>query len=219
VTIVAVDDTFLAALSVPEVIEIIREELNVREVRFADDRAEYVTYQVKPNFRALGKRVGKRMKGVAKAIAALDPATTVMDWEAHGRVVITPDDGEPVELSGDDLEVRIQQREGTASAYDEVALVALDTAISDELAREGLARECISRIQGERKERDLRYDDRIDVRFDGSDAVVAALQEHGALVAGEVLATRFVHAPNLDGVSRDLRGDSLVFDFEVASST
>ncbi len=216
VTVVSVDDTLLAALKVPEVTEIVRDELNVREVRFAEDRGAYVTYQVKPNFRALGRRVGKRMKLVAKAIAQLDPATTVAAWEAEGTLTITPGDGEAVVLSGDDLDVRIQQREGTTSAFDDVVMVALDTVLSDELVREGLARECISRIQGERKERDLRYDDRIVLQFDGSDAVVAALAEHGGLVAGEVLAASFDHAPGLDGVRKDLRGDALVFDFEVA---
>jgi len=216
VTIVSVDAALPAALRVPEVEAIVREELNVREVRFADDRDAYVTYQVKPNFRALGKRVGKRMKLVAKAVAQLDPAATVRAWEADGRLVITPEDGEDVVLDGDDLDVRIQQREGTASAYDDVALVALDTVLSEELLREGLARECISRIQGERKERDLRYDDRIELRFDGSPAVLEALGEHGGLVAGEVLAASFEHAPGLTGVAKDLRGDALVFDFEVA---
>ncbi len=81
-----------------------------------------------------------------------------------------------------------------------------------------IARECINRIQGERKERDLSYADRILLRFDGSDTVVAALQKHGELVAGAVFAMAFEHVPGLSGVTRDLRGDALVFDFEVLPS-
>jgi isoleucyl-tRNA synthetase len=218
VTIVSVDDALLMALRIPEVTEVVREELNVREVRFAEDRAAYVTYQVKANFRALGKRVGKRMKLVAAAIGQLDPATTVAAWEADGSVTVVPSDGDAVVLSGDDLDVRIQQREGTTSAFDEVALVALDTVLTDELVQEGLARECINRIQGERKERDLSYDHRIALQFDGSDAVVSALAAYGGLVSGEVLAASFEHVPGLSGVTKELRGDALVFQFEVTSS-
>ena len=217
-TIVTVSDTIVAALEDPLTAGVVRDELNVKELGLAEDRAEYVTYQVKPNFRTLGRRMGKRMPLVAKAVAQLDQAATVATWEAEERLVLELADGEPVELTGEDLDVRIRQREGTSSAFDEAALVALDTSLTDALVREGIAREVISKLQGMRKDADLKYDARIRVRWDAGEALAAAITEHAALVAGEVLATDFVHVEGLEGDGSKLKGEPLVLSIEEATA-
>ncbi len=218
-TIVTVRDAIVAALSDPLTSEVIRDELNVKELGLAEDRAEYVTYQTRPNFRTLGRRMGKRMPLVAKAVAQLDPAATVATWEAEGRLVLELADGEPVELAGEDLDVRIQQREGTASAFDEAALVALETTLTDALVAEGVAREVISKLQGMRKDADLKYDARIRVRWDAGEALAAAITEHAALVAGEVLATDFAREQGLEGqLSGKLKGEALALSIEEADA-
>ncbi len=208
-TVVSVDPDLLAALTDDETAAIVRDELNVHALDFADDRAAYVTYQVKPNFKALGRRLGKQMKACAAAVGALDPALTVARWEAEGTITVTLDDGSDVVLSDDDLDVRIQQREGTASAFDEGALVALDTHLDDDLLREGLAREVVNRIQGLRKQQDLAYDDRIAVTWSGGPELERALGEHRDLVAGEVLAASFDAGEADWQLSEDLRGERL----------
>jgi isoleucyl-tRNA synthetase len=214
-TIVTVSDAIVAALGDESTAEVIRDELNVKELGFAEDRAEYVTYQVKPNFRTLGRRMGKRMPLVAKAVAQLDAAATVAAWELEPKLVVELADGEPVELSGEDLDVRIRQREGTASAYDEAALVALETTLDEALLREGVAREVISKLQGMRKDADLKYDARICVRWDAGDELAVAIDEHAALVAGEVLAVEFAREAGLAGqFAGKLKGVALALSIE-----
>lgn len=215
-TVVSVDEDLLAALGDAETAAIVCDELNVKSLQFAADRGAWVDYQVKPNFRVLGKRVGKRMKAVAGAVAKLEPAATVAAWEANGSLTLSMPDGD-IELSGDDLDVRIQQREGTVSAYDDGALVALDTALTDDLVAEGLAREVINAVQGLRKKRDLAYDDRIALRWSAGPAVAAALAAHGGLVADEVLATTFEQGDGFDPeVTADIKGEAFTCRLEVA---
>ena len=213
-TVVSVDDALLAALHDPHTADIVRDELNVKELRFAEDRGRYVEYSVKPNFRVLGKRLGKRMKQCAQAVAQQDPSQLLAALKDGGTLWIDPGDGDgPVSLTQDDVEVRIQQREGTASAFDEQFLVALDTEVDAELAAEGLAREVINRIQGLRKERDLAYDDRIAVQWDGGPDIAAAIAAHGGLVRDEVLAVDLTQVAGLAGaVSVELRGEQLAVD-------
>ena len=214
-TVVSVDDGLIEALQDAHTAAIVRDELNVKELRFAEDRAQYVTYTVKPNFRVLGKRLGKRMKLCAKAVAQQDPAALL----AGGVTLDLGDGGEPVVLGDGDLDVRIQQKEGTTSAFDDRALVALDTEVDAELAAEGLAREVINRIQGLRKERDLAFDDRIAVQWDGGPDIAAALAAHGGLVQDEVLAVDLTQVAGLDGaVSVTLRGEQLAVDLKRAGA-
>ena len=217
-TMVSVDEVLVEALHDPATAEIVRDELNVKHIEFAAERAEWVTYTCKPNFRALGRRVGKRMKSLAAAIGAADAAELVAAWERDTQVTVQPaDGGEAVMLSGDDLDVRLQQREGTTSSFDEGVLVALDTHITGELATEGLARELINRIQGMRKELDLRYDDRIKVSWTGGPTIAAAMDAHGELVSGEVLAVALERREALDDApATKLRGEDFAVSLEVA---
>ncbi|MCO4770154.1 MAG: isoleucine--tRNA ligase [Deltaproteobacteria bacterium] len=216
-TVVSVDDELLAALSHEGTAAIVRDELNVKELRFAEDRAAYVDYTVKPNFRALGKRLGKRMKLCAQAVGQMAPNDLLAALEADGKAVVVPSDGEPIELEAHELDIRIQQKPGTVSAFDEQALVALDTEVDDALAAEGLAREVINRIQGLRKDRDLAYDDRIAVQWDAGQEVAAALAKHQQLVMDEVLAVDMQRVDGLSGaVSADLRGESFTADLVVS---
>ena len=223
-TIVSVDDDLLRHLVHEGTAAIVRDELNVKELQFAEDRGAYVNYTVKPNFRVLGKRLGKRMKLCAQAVGQSSPTDLLAALEADGKAVVMPSDGEAIELGPDDLEVRIQQKEGTTSAFDDFVLVALETEITEELAAEGLAREVINRIQGLRKDRDLAYDDRISVRWSGGPSVAAAVEKHLSLVMDEVLATSMMQVPasgwDMTGgaaaISAELRGETFHADLAVA---
>ena len=222
VTVVSVDSALLLALMDEGTAAIVQDELNVKELRFAEDRAAYVNYTVKPNFRALGKRLGKRMKLCAQAVGQADPAALLAAMERDGSASVMPSDGEAIALGPDDLDVRIQQKEGTTSAFDDQVLVALDTEITDELAAEGLAREVINRIQGLRKDRDLAYDDRIAVRWSGGEAIAAAMARHEQLVMDEVLATGLTRVPaggwesgGPPGLTDTLREESFAVDLAV----
>lgn len=173
---------------------IILDELNIKTLETARDRDAFVLYQVKPNFRKLGPRVGKNMPKIKAAAEAANPAVLAQSLEQNGYATLEID-GIAERFSGEELEVSIQQREGTTTASDEGLLVVLDTAITPELRLEGLTREIISRIQGLRKELDLEYAARIHLILEAGAELSAALRAHQAIVCDETLATRLVVGP------------------------
>jgi isoleucyl-tRNA synthetase len=155
---------------------------------------ELVDYAVKPNFRTLGRRFGARTPAVAAAIAAAPAAQTATAVLSGGTVAVTPADSAagPVEVGADDVIVTQTPRAGWAVATDAGETVAIDTAVSPELRREGLAREVVRLVQDARKQDGLDVSDRIWLRWSSGDPdVTAALTEHAALIAREVLAVDY----------------------------
>ena len=175
-------------------------ELNVHSLEaIAAVGEDLVDYVVKPNFRALGRRFGKGTQAVAAAITSADAAGLASDLRAAGetRVVV---DGEQVPLGADDVIVTQTPRAGWTVATDAGETVALETHITGELRREGLAREVIRLIQDARKADGLDVSDRISLWWQTANPeLAAALAEHGRLIAGEVLAGEFREAsPGVD---------------------
>ena len=167
--------------------ELIRDELNVHALHAARDADAYVTYQVKPNFRALGPRVGRRMPALKAALAAADGADLRRQLEATGRVRLDVD-GEALELGPDEIEVGLEAREGFAAAAGAVGVVVLHTALSDVLIEEGLFREVLNRVQSFRKELDLEYTGRIRLTLDGADRLLRAVRPRADDLGRETLA-------------------------------
>jgi isoleucyl-tRNA synthetase len=186
VTLVSADPSLREAVS--PYVELMLEELNVKQVCWANDRTEYVHHQVHPLFPVLGPRFGKRMPQVKQALAAGDGDELAADLENKGHVSIELD-GETVELSAEEVELRLVEREGTATEGDQDLLVALDTELDEALIAEGWAREVVHRIQTARKQADLDYADRIEVSFSAAEELTAAIHQHSAWIAGETLAT------------------------------
>jgi isoleucyl-tRNA synthetase len=184
-TLVAADPE-LPALVEPYA-DLVTDELNVHAIRWAEERSDYVHHEVKPVYPKTGPRFGKRMKEVAAALAAADGDALAEALEREGKVTIELADG-PVELTAEELEVRIVEREGTAAQGDRELLVALDTALTPELVAEGLAREVVNRIQTARKDADLDYADRIRVRYRAGGELARAIEDHRDWIAGETLA-------------------------------
>jgi len=155
---------------------------------------ELVDYTVKPNFRSLGRRFGARTPAVAAAVTAA-PAAEIATAVLAGRTAaVMPDGfaGEPVPIGADDVIVTQTPRAGWAVAAEGGETVAIDTTISGELLREGLAREAIRLIQEARKNDGLDVTDRIWLRWSsGSQELTVALTEHAGLIAAEVLAVDF----------------------------
>ncbi len=185
-----------------ELREQIAEELNVTRLESLAERGgDLVDYSAKANFRTLGKRFGKGTQPVAAAIAAADPAALAADLRA-GRPTTVLVDGEPVEVTSDEVIVTETPREGWAVAR-EGETVALDLEITPELRRAGLAREVVRAVQESRKTSGLDVADRIALEWHAVDAETAqALREHEALVSAEVLATAYTElaAAPADGV-------------------
>ncbi len=166
---------------------IVRDELNVRELRFVSEADELGEIDVKPNYRALGPRFGKQMPLVAAAVAGLEPAhvaTALRD----GRTVAISVNGQDHELSADDLLVSMKPLEGYQVEREGSHAVALELEISDELRIEGWAREIVHAIQAARRDAGLEVTDRITLTLDGDPALLGAARTHQHYIAGETLA-------------------------------
>jgi isoleucyl-tRNA synthetase len=198
---------------------LIADELNVHEVHFVARADAYVSYQVKPNFRALGPRVGKRMPKLKAALADADGAALLRQLEAEGRVRIAVE-GEALELGPEEIAVSLEAREGFAAAAGPAGVVVLRTALSPALVEEGRYREVLNRVQTFRKELDLEYTGRIRLTLSGAGSLLAAVRPRVAELARETLAVDVaVGAPPRPGAHvREVAidGDPLVLGLELA---
>jgi isoleucyl-tRNA synthetase len=187
--------------------EIVRAELNVKELDFVSDEGELVSYSVKPNYRALGPRFGKSMPLVAAAVQALDAAHVAAVLADGGEVGIAVD-GSDHTLGPDDLTLALQPLEGYEVEAEAGHAVALQLELDDELRREGLAREIVHAVQIARKEAGLVITDRIELELGGDEELLDAAREHEAYLAGEVLATAVAYDAE-EGVGTEIDGHQL----------
>ena len=164
------------------------EELNVKELRYVSQADELGSYEVKPNYRALGPRFGKSMPQVAAAVASLDPQHVASALRDGGRVGISID-GHDHELDTDDLMLAMKPLEGYQLEREGSHAVALELELDDALRREGLAREIVHAIQNARKSAGLQVEDRIALLLGGASELLEAAREHQDYVARETLAT------------------------------
>ncbi len=167
--------------------DIVKAELNVKELRFVSQADELGSYEVKPNYRALGPRFGKHMPQVAAAVAALDPAHVADALRDGGRVGISVD-GHDHELDADDLLLAMQPLEGYQLEREGSHAVALELELDDDLVREGLAREIVHAVQNARKTAGLEVADRIELSLGGDDELLDAARAFEAYLTGETLA-------------------------------
>jgi isoleucyl-tRNA synthetase len=191
---------------------LIRDELNVGALHVASDADAYVTYQVKPNFRALGPKVGKRMPKLKAALAGADGSALLRELEAEGRVRLDVE-GEAIELGPEEIAVSLEARPGFAAAAGGAGVVVLRTTLTEALVEEGLFREVLNRVQGFRKELDLEYAGRIRLTLDGADRLLAAVRPRADALGRETLAVDVqVGAPPAAGAhvhEATIEGESL----------
>jgi len=193
----------------------ITEELNVSALAsLSEVGGSLVDTTAKANFRALGKRFGKRVQDVAKAVANADAAALSLALrEGTASVEV---DGETVTLAPDEVIITETPREGWSVASDSGATVALDLEITEELRQAGLARDAIRLIQEARKNSGLDVADRIALRWTSTDpAVIAALSEHTPLIADEVLATDFAQGEADDTYGTPFTDEGLSLTFRL----
>jgi isoleucyl-tRNA synthetase len=195
----------------------IREELNVKELRFIDSADELGSYELKANYRALGPRFGKLMPAARDAVDALDAAHVAAALR-DGRTVGIFVDGREHELGPDDIQLVMQPLDGYEVEREGAHAVALDLTIDDELRREGWAREVVRAVQNLRKDSGLNVGDRITLALEGDDALVAAAREWEAWIAGEVLARGVAYDGDGAGVaagSTDVSIDGLALHLAI----
>jgi isoleucyl-tRNA synthetase len=188
--------------------DVVRDELNVKALRFVERADELGSYEVKPNYRSLGPRFGKAMPQAAAAVGALDPAH-VAEAVREGRTMGINVDGHEHELTADDLLLRLQPLEGYQVERQASHAVALDLAVDAELRREGLARDIVRTVQEARKQAGLEVEDRIALTLGGDEELLDAARAHEAYLAGEVLAVTVSFDGDGDGSSARIEGREL----------
>ncbi|HEX3615287.1 MAG TPA: isoleucine--tRNA ligase [Solirubrobacteraceae bacterium] len=167
--------------------DIVREELNVRELRFVSEADELGEVEIKPNYRTLGPRFGAQMPIVAAAVAGLDAAHAAATLRDGGTVSMGVGGSEHA-LSAEDLLVSMKPLEGYQVEREGSHAVALELEIDESLRVEGWAREIVHAIQGVRRDSEFDISDRITLTLDGAEQLLAAAREHEQYIAGETLA-------------------------------
>jgi isoleucyl-tRNA synthetase len=185
--------------------DLVRDELNVKGLRFVSAADELGRYEVKPNYRALGPRFGKLMPQVADAIGALD-AGHVADALRNGRAIGISVDGHDHTLGTDDLLLAMQPLDGYQLEREGSHAVALDLALDEELRSEGLAREIVHAVQAARKNAGLAVEDRIVLALGGDAELLSAARAYEDYVRGETLARSLSYEADGDASSAQIDG-------------
>ena len=189
-------------------LDLIKEELNIKEVEFCSNPEEYVSYVVKPNFKVLGPKFGKQVKLIGKALNQADGAALFNQLQ-EGTIALDLD-GDTIELTSEDVEIRFSAKVGFAAAQGKDMVVVISTEITDELRREGWVREFIRSVQDTRKDMGLNYDARIQVSFQTeSDALTEAITGFSDFIAGEVLADSLSAGDSATGSTINIDGQDI----------
>ncbi|SDG65874.1 isoleucine--tRNA ligase [Winogradskyella thalassocola] len=167
------------------VADLIKHEVNIKEIELLEDASDILVKQIKPNFKALGPRFGKDMKLIANAINGLS-ADDIKTIEQKGNLELVINE-KTITLELEDVEITSQDIEGWLVANEGALTVALDVTISEELRKEGIARELVNRIQNLRKDSGFEVTDRIDVQLQKDDQIVEAISSNEAYIKSETL--------------------------------
>jgi isoleucyl-tRNA synthetase len=184
--------------------DLIRSEVNVREIQLLDDASGILVKKIKPNFKTLGPRYGKDMKNIAVAVAGLGQED-IQKIEQQGEIILDLEN-KSINLQLDDVEISSEDIEGWLVASSGVLTVALDVNISDDLRQEGIARELVNRIQNLRKESGYDVTDKIDIKILKDGLVEQAVRNNMNYIKTETLAADLNFEERLD------KGTEISFD-------
>ena len=181
--------------------DIIKEELNIKNVQFVNDAADLLSYSFKPQMRTLGPKYGKQLGEIREALQGLDGSKAKDELDSNGVLKLTISIGE-IELSEEDLLIETTQKEGYYSLSDFGVTVAIDTTLTEELITEGFVREIISKVQTMRKDAGFEVMDRINIYVDGTDKIKSIVENNKAAIIGDVLCDEIIIG-SLDGYQAD----------------
>ena len=181
--------------------DIIADELNVKEVKFADDVESFISYSFKPQLRTVGPKYGKLLGGIRQALTDIDGSKAMADLKANG-VLVLDIDGNKVELTEEDLLIETARTEGYVTESDGDTSVVLDTNLTEELLEEGFVREIISKVQTMRKEAGFEVMDKIRIFVKDNDKIMNLMSSHAEEIKSEVLA-QDIALGQMDGYTKE----------------
>jgi len=193
--------------TIEDLIDLVKEELNVKEVNFVDDLSEYMNFEVKPNFKVCGPIFGKEIGAFSKELQNIT-----------NEDISKLDNGEEITLGNfkvtkDMIDVRISSKEGFNAAMENNKFIILNTTLTDELIAEGIARELVSKVQQLRKEKDFNIIDRIDILYSKNDELNKVMNSFESFIKNETLCDNFVEKEDLND-EYNLNGIEVKLDVE-----
>lgn len=182
--------------------EIVREELNVKEVIFTDDVSDFTTYSFKPQLKTVGPKYGKLLPKIRTALQEIDGNNAMDELDSSG-VLKFNFDGEEVVLEREDLLIEPAKKEGFDSESDKGVTVVIDTNLTDALIEEGFVREIISKIQTMRKEADFEVTDHIKIYYKDNDRIIAIIENNKEEILSETLADELILGSNENSYTKE----------------
>ena len=180
---------------ISDLVDLIKEELNVKEVVFEDNLATYIKFIVKPNFKEVGKILGPKIKEFQEVLSKLS-IDEVNKLRNDEKIVVVLS-GEEFTIESGMVDIRVESKEGFDATYKDNNFIVLNTVLTDELINEGLARETISKIQQIRKNNGFDIADRVKVYYEGDNKYTEAIKEFIPVIMDETLAVEFNQENNL----------------------
>lgn len=187
-----------------ELMDIIADDLNVKNVEFIENPTEYITFELKPQLKTLGPKYGKDLALIREYFGSCDSYDVVSKLQSGQTVVVDNEKG--IELTLDDVLIYPHSKPDFSAETNSGITVILDTILTPELIEEGYAREFISKVQNMRKESGLEVEDRIDVFFSANEELTKALTDYKDFVSGIILANSIESRASTDGVEADING-------------
>ena len=191
-------------------VEIVEDELNIKRVEFKDNMDEFISYSIKPNFRVLGKKVGKAMPQVKAALDNIDAAAAKAALDKGGEFKLTLTSGDEVMLTSEDVEINMTQSEGfNCQKYGEVT-IALSTTLTPELIEEGFVREIISKVQTMRRDSNFEVMDKINVTVFGNAKLEDIIKRNEEEIKRIVLGETIEYGKSVEGAKEwNINGESI----------
>ena len=180
-------------------IDIIRDELNVKDVVFTDSVREFTTYTFRPQLRTVGPKYGKHLGFIKSTLEGLEGNNAMDTLKAEGALVFTAPDGSEIRLAEEDLLIDMVKKEGFESAADRGVTVVLDTRLTPALIEEGIVREIISKVQTMRKDSGFEVTDHIRLGASGDESILAILKKNAAEIGATALVDEFLPAAEEGG--------------------
>ncbi|GAC1588719.1 MAG: isoleucine--tRNA ligase [Ginsengibacter sp.] len=213
--LIPVSDQKMAA-HIKSIEEILKAETNIKEVSLLTGKNDFIRKKAKANFKTLGKKLGAKMKWAAEKVLLLN-TEDINKIQAGESLLLNPDFKETGEqeiiITNEDIEVSTDEIPGYEVAVSGVLTVALDTTLTDELKREGMAREFVNRVQGIRKERNFDLTDRIVVQMQENEYVKSAIKQYNSYICAEILADNIEFLPKIsDGTEIEVNDYTLTLN-------
>jgi len=177
-----------------DLVSIIKEELNVKNINYLDDLSVYMNYKIKPNYREVGKTFGPKIKEFAEVLSNLTNEE-ISKISSEGLEIDF--DGDKLLITNNMVDIQIEAKEGFCSASDNKVFVILNTNLTDELIKEGIARELVRKVQSIRKELDLVITDHITIYYNGSEVLDNVIELFEDYIKNETLADNIVKKENV----------------------